>query len=251
MLTSLPLPPELYDKIIDQLRDQSDALKSCSVVSKSWTPRSRHHLFSTIRFGSDLGVVAWQNKFSDACNPPAHHARTLLVRSVGVFPENPFSSLCNVTRLSLDVHPSDGQRPISFSQLHGFAPSLKLFQMTFKALGLTEVLNLVCSFPLLDHLGLWGQPIPSDTKFAPATPSPTFSGSLCLMVPPVMRIVANQLISLPGGINFRELVLPWFAELSATEDLISACSHSLESLHLLSGVSRTYPFGTFLFFFQT
>jgi len=48
--------------------------------------------------------------------------------------------------------------------------------------------------------------------------------------------MANHLLSLPGGIHFRELILPWICDqdMPSMMDLISACSHTLESLHVLN-----------------
>lgn len=118
-MTSSPrLPPELCDHIIDQLRDQPNALRSCSVVSKSWTPRSRKHIFSTISFNNDSDVAAWWNTFPDPSNSPAYHARTLAVNYRRGFPETHLSSFCNVTHLCLHVHQVDGH-PTSLAQLHG------------------------------------------------------------------------------------------------------------------------------------
>ena len=51
-------PPELFDYLTDLLHDQPNTLKQCSLVSKSWVPRTRKHLFSGIAFQSrnDLDV---------------------------------------------------------------------------------------------------------------------------------------------------------------------------------------------------
>ena len=238
MSTSPRLPPELCDYIIDKLRNQPNALKTCSVVSKSWTARSRKHIFSTICFNGDPDVVAWRNAFPDASNSPAHHARTLVVNHRKGFPENRLSSFCNVTRLFLHVHPVDGCL-VSLTQLHGFTPSLKSLHMTFPILPFSDVLSLVYSFPLLDDLLLTGIPMASDTKVTPSKP-PKFSGSLCLAVFREMRIMANHLLSLPSGIHFRELILPWICDqdMPSMMDLISACSHTLESLHVLNHTKR-------------
>lgn len=43
------LPPELVDHIIDHSRDDKDTLRMLSLVSKSWLPRTHHHLFRIIR----------------------------------------------------------------------------------------------------------------------------------------------------------------------------------------------------------
>ncbi|OCH87681.1 hypothetical protein OBBRIDRAFT_735766, partial [Obba rivulosa] len=42
------LPPELTDRIIDFLHDDTEALKSCSTVCHFWTPSTRYHLFRVV-----------------------------------------------------------------------------------------------------------------------------------------------------------------------------------------------------------
>jgi len=41
-------PVEVFENIIDHLWDQQDALKTCSLVCKSWYPRSRLHLLGEV-----------------------------------------------------------------------------------------------------------------------------------------------------------------------------------------------------------
>ena len=238
MSTSPRLPPELCDHIIDQLRDNPDALKTCSVVSKSWTARSKTHIFSTIRFADDPDIVTWQNAFPDPVNSPAHYARTLIVNHRRRFLENYLPSFCNVTRLVLHVHPV-GESFVSLAQFHGFTPFLKSLRMAFHKLSLSDVLNLVCSFPLLDDLLLTGIPMASDAKVEPST-APRFSGSLFLALYQEMRNMANHLLSLPGGLHFRELILPWICDedLPPMMDLVYACSRSLESLKVWNSSKR-------------
>jgi hypothetical protein len=238
------LPTELWDHIIDQLYNQPDALKSCSKVSKSWAIRSRKHIFSSISFNSVAFVVAWRNAFPDPCNSPAHHAKTLTIRmnQNNMFPPKYIPSFCNVTRLVLHVHPNHNCQ-VSLLPLYGFAPSLKSVRMTFQTLAAGSIMSLMYTFPLLDDLLLVGNPSESRTKATlPATP-PTLSGSVCLMVYPGMRIMVDNLLSLPSGIHFRELTLPWICDEDVCPmlDLISACSGTLESLQVLSRMDRTYP----------
>lgn len=42
------LPQELWDEILDNLAGHRQALMACSLVCRSWVPRSRTHLFETI-----------------------------------------------------------------------------------------------------------------------------------------------------------------------------------------------------------
>ena len=248
MTTSRGLPPELWDYIIDQLYGQSDALKACSLVSNSWAFRSRKHIFSSIFFNGGSHVDAWRNAFPDPCNSPAHYAQTLTVRMNhnDMFPKNHFTPFCNVTRLVLHVHPTNGHR-VSLTQLHGFTPSLKSIRMTFQSLTPSNVMSLIYSFPLLDDILLVGNPMMYDANAVPPATPPKLSGSLCIMVFPEMRRMVDNLLSLPSGIHFRELTLPWICDEDVCPmlDLIAACSSSLESLQVLSRIDRTYPVSRF------
>ena len=73
------LPPELPDDIANLLQVSRDALKSYSLVSKSWISRSRTHLFSRIKFHTMKDVESWKTKFSDPSTSPAHCARTVFI----------------------------------------------------------------------------------------------------------------------------------------------------------------------------
>ncbi|KAF9642570.1 hypothetical protein BDM02DRAFT_3105483, partial [Thelephora ganbajun] len=44
------LPPEVCDYIVDLLHNKPDTLGWCCLVSRSWIPRTRKHLFADIKF---------------------------------------------------------------------------------------------------------------------------------------------------------------------------------------------------------
>ena len=72
------LPPEIFDYIIDLLYDQPETLKWCCLVSKSWVPRTRKHLFREIVFEYPCDhLEIWKSTFPDPANMPAHHTRCL------------------------------------------------------------------------------------------------------------------------------------------------------------------------------
>ncbi|KAJ3786900.1 hypothetical protein GGU10DRAFT_289281, partial [Lentinula aff. detonsa] len=52
MSPSSVFPPEIYDKIIDEVSSSSskDNLSACSLVDRSWISRSRAHMFRDINF---------------------------------------------------------------------------------------------------------------------------------------------------------------------------------------------------------
>ena len=71
------LPPELLDHTVDLLHDNTKALKECCLVSKSWIPRTRKHLFARIKFSGWKDLPLWMKMFPDPFNSPAYHTHTL------------------------------------------------------------------------------------------------------------------------------------------------------------------------------
>jgi len=65
------LPPEILDYTVDFLHDKPATLKQCCLVSKSWVPRTRGHLFASISFDFILDIEAWKKTFSNPENSPA------------------------------------------------------------------------------------------------------------------------------------------------------------------------------------
>ncbi|OCH92621.1 hypothetical protein OBBRIDRAFT_726470, partial [Obba rivulosa] len=47
-VTAPSLPPELSDHIVDHLRGDYDALKTCTLTCRAWLPRARFWLFKRI-----------------------------------------------------------------------------------------------------------------------------------------------------------------------------------------------------------
>lgn len=75
--TVLPsLAPEILDLVVDHLRDEPTTLKACCLISRSWVPRARQHLFAEIRFGlaGFRGIGSWMVAFPDPSGLPARYA---------------------------------------------------------------------------------------------------------------------------------------------------------------------------------
>ncbi|KAK0490391.1 hypothetical protein IW261DRAFT_11360 [Armillaria novae-zelandiae] len=49
------IPIEIIEEILDHLRNDKQMLKTCSLVSRGFYPRTRHHLFQSIRISQILG----------------------------------------------------------------------------------------------------------------------------------------------------------------------------------------------------
>ena len=74
------LPPEILDLVVDHLQGEPTTLGACCVVSKSWVPQTRRHLFAHVEFNTfgpsiELRIAV----FPDPLNSPAHYTRTLTV----------------------------------------------------------------------------------------------------------------------------------------------------------------------------
>jgi hypothetical protein len=68
------LPAEMLDHIVDHLQDTEYALRSCCLVSKSWIPRARKHLFFDIVFHTAKRLELWKETFPDPSTSPACYA---------------------------------------------------------------------------------------------------------------------------------------------------------------------------------
>jgi hypothetical protein len=78
-MSNLHLPAEILDHIVDHLHDAEDELMSCCLVSKSWIPRTRKHLFADIEFPTAKRLQSWKKTFPDLSTSPAHYAKTLFI----------------------------------------------------------------------------------------------------------------------------------------------------------------------------
>ena len=86
-MTACPrFPPEISVYIVDIVHSggQAEALRRCCLVSKSWVPRTRKHIFCTVEFWGSHDVGAWKRKkvFPNPSNSPAHYARSLFFGTV-------------------------------------------------------------------------------------------------------------------------------------------------------------------------
>ena len=75
-------PPEISDCVIDLLCEEPKVLRECCLVSKSWVPRTRKHLFGAVQFTSSAYVDAWKKAFPDPANSPGCYTRSLFFTCV-------------------------------------------------------------------------------------------------------------------------------------------------------------------------
>ena len=235
---SLPLPPEIFDLIIDHLHDEPATLKACCLVSKSWVARSRTHIFAQVTFDpTGSSVRSWMKAFPDPSSSPAHHTRSLRIHNLGTLPANICAWICSfrhIQELSVDHIGWEEPRGFSYVPLHGLSHTLKSLHLsTSLDTTTTEVMYLICSFPLLEDLSLHSTHEGDTDRWAVRQTLPKLSGSLRLKGK--NRSIIRQLLELPGGLHFSEIrVLCRVVEVDsgAITDLISRCSGTLETLSL-------------------
>ena len=241
------LPEELLDYVVDFLHNAPDDLKSCCLVSKSWIPRARSHLFAEVRFSAE-GLQSWKNLFPDPSISPACYTETLLIgfplvvtaadaEEGGWIPT--FSRVVSFEIADPGRHVYE--RVASLALFHGFSPVVKSLRVTCIVFQPSPILDLVLSFPLLEDLAfvthdtnaLWGKFDGQPAAIQPSIP-PKFTGSLNIALARGMGPFARRLLSLPSGIRFRGLDLEWSNEkdISWTTALMEGCCSTLESLRI-------------------
>ena len=101
-------PPEISDYIVDIIHGRRDkkTLKQCGLVSKSWVPRARKHLFAAVQYPGPAYCMVWQEMFPDPTSSPACYTRSLFFGSMldirCVLEEGGWiQEFCNVVRLVL------------------------------------------------------------------------------------------------------------------------------------------------------
>jgi len=235
------LPPEILDLVIDHLHDERAALKTCCVVSKSWAPRTRSHLFARVELNaSRFHMDMWKRAFPDPSNSPAHYTSTLCVsnlqtltitnRHVGSW----IRTFRNVAHLEfLYVGPA------ALIPFYGLSPTVRSLRVAHST---AEVFDLICSFPLLEDLALVALSFKRRVDpWNPPPTSPKLTGSLNLRALGTVPPVARRLLDIPGGLRFSNIKVVFSDnEAQSVRDLVLTCSDTLESL-----TTRYFPSGAF------
>ena len=176
--------------------------------------------------------------FPDPSTSPVHYTRILILCDFPI-PEVDVTSVLAfihsfryITELEIDASLWEDDGRISLASLHGLSPSLRSLSLRYEILPLSEILNLICSFPLLEDLTLNHDCIEGnmDGWDTPST-SPKLTGSLVLNNQHLP--ITRALLCLPNGLHFSEITLVRPVEYAnSTMELVSKCSDNLESLSI-------------------
>ena len=251
-MTSPYLVQEIIDYTIDLLHNDPETLKRCCLVSKSWIPRTRKHLFSHIQFRSPSSLGSWKKKFPDVANSPAYHAHTLVVSCPRFVTASDaeeggwvraFSGVKSLEVNGGDRYDCDDLRAsdISLAPFRELSPTLKSLRLGPILLPYPGLFDFILSFPLLEDLGLTGCDEPQFNGDRPHQPqtviastSPPLTGSLDFDILGGVGDVVQPLLDLPNGLHFRKLSLSWDhkTDLWWITELMTRCSHTLEFLEI-------------------
>ena len=157
----------------------------------------------------------------------------------GRFGSNLFS------RCTIEVGNPRESRRVGLAPFHKFSHSLKSLRVYSLFLSCTQILNFVCSFPLLEDLTLSGLGLllgNDDDRREPQTIipsfSPTFIRSLDLPILEGTESITRRLLDLPDGLPFRKF--RWETrDLGGITELVARCSDTLECLDIACGRPRT------------
>ena len=245
VMSNPDLPAELVEKIVDLLRDDADTLKRCCLVSKSWIPLTRKHLFANIEFRSPEMLQAWKDTFPDPSTSPACYTKSLRVPvysdDITLADAEEGGWIPTFSQVERFVMVIEEEQEISLVPFHGFSPILKSLDIHQVYSLSSYISGLIYSFPLLEDLSVaacCGFECDDDfnQQLAGTWPSnlPPFTGCLGLYVGSGMGIIASGLQSLPSGLHFRELKLKLGneADISFATSLVEECSSTLRSLQI-------------------
>jgi len=249
------IPPEILDDVVDLLCDEPETLEECCLVSKSWIPRTRKHLFAEVNFPNQADLESWKNLFPDPSTSPGHYTKNLIVGFVRVGAVDAeaggwIKGFSCVVCLELGKGFGIHEPGISLVPFHGFSPILQSLCMDGFDLPSSHIFSLALSFPLLDDLTLTayrefiddGDDSDGLSAIAQSSSLPKFGGSLDIPQPVELKPILRRLLSLPGSIHFRKLNLIWVIEedILLTTALMERCSHTLESFKFTCTHLGTY-----------
>jgi len=234
------IPQEIIDEILDHLATDSAvaSLRSCSLVSKSWVPPCRRHLFHAVTFSS-RNMFRWLNAFPAPEESPSHHVRDLCARIGGRnrVPECFFEVIpwfTNVEKVSLLGF---GGLSVQSPSLWGLPPSVTSLTIKTDMFTLVEIRDLLAWLPNLNDLSLSGYfPVGRVPLGIGPILRGRFGGGLRLLRGPANEHTANMLLEIPTGLHFTEVEIRCKHKLlPSTARLVDACSKTL--VKLLYGIT--------------
>ena len=218
------IPQDVIDEILGHLAADSDfiSLQSCALVSKSWVPACRRHLFHTIHFSSK-DRARWLETFPVPEESPARYVR----------------------HLHITVKRSDS--PLRMTSFGGLPQSVTSLTVVAIIAVLPKIQQIMVQLPNLDDLSLSGQITAMDQNMLFGIGSVLrgrFGGKLQLLGVHASPGVVDMLLEIPTGLRFTEVEIRSSHEyLFSIVRLVEACSKTLVKLsYAISSHRKPHPF---------
>lgn len=255
------IPTEIIDEIFDNLiadsgsGDHDDSLqrslRAYSLVSKSWVPSCRRHLFHTITFTS-RNVARWLETFPVPEESPAWYVKDLRLSFGGhrgppgeFFKHIPWFT--NAEKMSVMPFPSLGV------SLYGKLPrSVTSLTIEEGEIDLVQMRDIMAHLPDLNDLILSGTIVVRCKKPLPGLGTVLkgrFGGELKIWEGYTGKELVDMLLEVPTGLHFTKLCVSGNpARLVQTVRLAEACCESLVSFSysgFAQGKSHVLPASEF------
>ena len=247
------IPPEITDEILDHLVADSGfgdydsslvqrSLRSCSLVSKSFVPSCRRHLFHTITFTMP-DLFKWIKTFPVPEESPAYYVKDLRF-SLGAHFGGPKEFVehtpwfTNAEKLTVTV--DTAFRPIDipfFARLPQSPTSLTMEALSCQN-EFVHMLDVMAQLPNLENVTVSGNFVVRVGKPRPATaPRGRFGGELRIRNGQTEKSFVNLLLEVPTGLHFTKIhVHPDCACLLQTVRLVEACCETLVELTYMGSI---------------
>ena len=245
------IPQEIIDEILDHLATSSnpESLQSCALVSKSWVPSCRRHLFRTSLFSLE-NMKRWLEVFPAPEESPAHFVRNLRFTMQGHDRGPDKFSECipwftSVQTVSLSGYGS--VRPPWISLLWKLPQSVTSLAIDTAMASLVQVRDVIAQLPNLEDLSLSGSFAVVDSRTMVGIGTVLrgrFGGRLVLLGEHANRDAVDMLLEVPTGLRFTEVrIRGTYGCLRSTARLVEVCGETLVRLSYMAVYyCKSHPF---------
>ena len=229
------IPQEIIDEILDCLTADLRSLRSCALVSKSWLPSCRRHLFHTIFFTSE--TAKWFGALREPEESPARHVRDLRfsIRGYEGAPEKFFEYIpwfTNVEKVTLLGHGSF--QPLWIPWLWKLPRSVTSLTINTGVVTVAQIRDIIVQLPNLNDLSLSGSIAMMDRRTLAGIGTVLrgrFGGRLRLLKGHAVKDVMDMLLEIPTGLHFTDVqICSTYGCLLSTVTLAEACCKTIVKL---------------------
>ena len=239
----MSLPPELINRILGHLGDDSESLRAMALVSKDWAGWCQAHLFNSVHLKPPT-LKGWLENISPEVGGPASHTRTLTLEEYRLipwinpqyldFPLSNLASFSGVKSLSLIQWNAILFRGASPEPYFGhFGKALRAVGLRFCTFDPATLFDFLSLLPNVDDLEIAHPHTHSEvSNTIPDVPevTPGFRGTLSLADLSSGPLVLKALARLPLHFSTIRIKGCPFYEPDGYQLLLTSCRDTLVTL---------------------